>query len=259
MFRFKTKKKSLIYYALLFCLFSLLSLLIPAVRSPFLNILKNPLEILTLIKREVGGIIFYHSNLLQNEKLKKEIDSLRAKLIHLDELLLESKRLNNLLSLKEKSSYKVVAARVIGRSPDNWSSLIIINKGRYSGIRKGLVAVTHLGLIGRVIETTESTSKIMLMNDPNFAVSALVGRSRQEGLVSGTLGNSLIMRYLPRDCDIKLSDVIITSGLTQVYPKGLSIGRVVEIGEEFSGLSRYAIVKPTVDLSNLEEVLVITE
>jgi len=67
----------------------------------------------------------------------------------------------------------------------------------------------------------------------------------------------LIMKYLPKDSDIKASDIIITSGLTDNYPKGLLIGRVISIGEEFSGLSRYAIVKPAVDLSNIEEVLII--
>jgi rod shape-determining protein MreC len=90
-----------------------------------------------------------------------------------------------------------------------------------------------------------------------MAVSAIVQRSRQEGLISGTLGSSLIMRYLPKDCDIKVSDAIITSGLTENYPKGLLIGRVTDIGEEFSGLSRYAIVRPAVNLATIEEVLVI--
>lgn len=97
----------------------------------------------------------------------------------------------------------------------------------------------------------------MLINDPDFGVSAVVQRSRQEGLVSGTLGNNLIMRYLPKDADIKVSDIIVTSGLTGKYIKGLLIGRVVEIGDEFSGLSRYCLIKPAVSLSNIEEVLII--
>jgi rod shape-determining protein MreC len=151
----------------------------------------------------------------------------------------------------------VVPARVIGRSADNWSSIVIIDKGSYNGIRRGFVAINYLGLVGRVIEVGDTASKIMLINDPSLGVSSVVQRSRQEGLVSGTLGRSLIMKYLPKDADIQPSDTIVTSGLTSAYPKGLLIGTVVSIGEEFSGLSRYAIIMPAVNLSSIEEVLII--
>lgn len=254
---FKFKKKSLVYCAVSVALLLSLSSLTLLFKTPTLNILKCPLSFLTLIRRQVSGIIFYHRNLIQNERLKNEIDFLRQKLITTEEAYLENKRFKNLLSLKTKSAYKVIAAGVIGRSPDSWSSLIIIDKGRYHGIKRGMVAITYLGLAGRVIETAENTSKIILMNDPDFAVSSIVQRSRQEGVVSGTLGGSLMMRYLPKDADIRVSDVIITSGLTENYPKGLLIGTVIDIGEEFSGLMRYAIVKPAVALANLEEVLII--
>ena len=207
--------------------------------------------------REIRGVIFYHQNMVQSERSKNEIDLLRQKLNYLDEMRLENERLNKLLSLKQNSPYKAIAAKVIGRSPDNWSSVIIINKGDNKGIKRGLVAISYLGLVGRVIETTASTSTIMLINDPNLSVSGLVQRSRQEGLVSGTLGSSLIMKYLAKDSDIKISDVIITSGLTDVYPKGLLIGTVIDIGDEFSGLSRYCLIKPAVNLASIEEVLII--
>lgn len=195
--------------------------------------------------------------MVQNEKLKKEIDLLKQKLSATSEIYLENKRLTNLLSFKQKASFQVIAAKVIGRSPENWSSTIIINRGKNNGIKRGMAVISYLGLVGRVIETTKSTSKIMLINDPNLGVSCIVQRSRQEGLVSGTLGHSLIMKYLPREADIKISDVVITSGLTSVYPKGLLVGSVVEVNDEFSGLTRYAIIKPAVNLSSIEEVLVI--
>jgi len=251
------KKKNLIYLVIFVLLVLLLSSLIPALRQPILNTLKYPLSLLTLIRREVGGVIFYHRNFIQVERLKKEIGLLKQKLNAENEIYLENRRLKELLHLKQESSFKVIAARVIGRSADNWSSVIIIDKGSYNGIKRGSVAITYLGLVGRVIETTASTSRLMLINDTNFAVSSIVQRSRQEGLVSGALGNSLIMKYLPQDCDIKVLDVVITSGLTDAYPKGLLIGTVIDIGEEFSGLRRYAIIKPAVNLSNIEEVLII--
>lgn len=252
-------KKNLVYFAVAVFLLVLLCSAIAPLRTPLLNTLKLPFSFLALMKREAAGIILYHRNFIQNERSKKEISLLRQKLITLDEISLENTRLRNLLSLKQKSPLRVIVALVIGRSPDNWSSLVIIDKGRYNGIKEGMVAISYLGLVGRVMETASSTSKIMLINDPNFSVSALVQRSRQEGLISGSLGSSLVMRYLPKEADIKAADTIVTSGLTDLYPKGLLIGKVMEVGEEFSGLSRYAIIKPAVELSNLEEVLVVAQ
>jgi len=254
---FKFKKKSLIYTAIFVSFLLLFSILIPTLRTPAFEILKYPLGLFTLISREVEGIIFYHRNFVQNEKLKKEIDFLKKKVNAANEVYLENRRLKNLLSFKQKTHLKVVSARIIGRSADNWSSIVIIDKGSYNGIKRGFVVINYLGLVGRVIETGGSTSKIMLINDPGFGVSAIVQRSRQEGLVSGTLGRSLIMKYLPKDADIRACDVVITSGLTEAYPKGLLIGSVISIGEEFSGLTCYAIIKPTVNLSSIEEVLII--
>lgn len=256
---FRLKKKNLTPAIAFTCLVLILASLNPYFRAPLLKTLKYPLAFLNLIRREIGGLIFYHRNFAQSERLKKESDFLKQKINSLNEIYLENKRLKNILSFKEKTNFKVITARVIARSPDNWSTLVIIDKGRYSGVRHGMTVITYLGLAGRVVDTTETTSKIMLINDADFAVSAIIQRSRQEGLVSGTLGSSLLMRYLAKDVDIKVSDTIITSGLTGMYPKGLLVGKVVDIGEEFSGLSRYAVIRPAVDLSGIEEVLVIVQ
>jgi rod shape-determining protein MreC len=254
---FEFKKKNLIYSASFVILLLFLSGLIPPLRTPLLDIFKLPLNLLNFTRHEITGIIFYHQHMAQNEKLRRENDLLKQKLITLNEVYLENERLNRLLSLKQKSSYRVIAAKVIGRPADSWSCAIIIDKGSYHGLKRGFVVINYLGLVGRVIETTFLTSKIMLINDPSLSVSAIVERSRQEGLVSGTLGSYLMMKYLPKDADIKVSDVILTSGLTSVYPKGLFVGTVIDIGEEFSGLTRYCLIKPAVNLSSIEEVLII--
>lgn len=254
---FKFKKKNLTYLAVSCFFIVVLIFLVPATKIIFLNILKHPLNLLTLVRREVGAVISYHHNFIQNQRLKREMDLLRQNLNGLNELYLENMRLQKILSLKQKSSYKVIAARVIARSPDSWSSIIITDKGANQGIKRGMAAIGYPGLLGRVIEATAFTSKIMLINDPNLSISGIVQRSRQEGLVSGTLGNRLIMRYLTEESDVKIQDVIVSSGLSEIYPKGLVIGTVVDLGEEFSGLSRYALIKPAVDLYNVEEVLII--
>lgn len=256
---FKVKKKTLIIVASCVTLVVFLSLSVSTIRAPFLGTLLHPFSIITAIQREIGGLIFYHRNYVQNERLRKENDFLENKLNTLTELTQENTRLKGLVSLKQQAPFKVIAARVIGRSADSWASVAIIDKGNSSGIKRGMVAINFLGLIGRVSETTAFVSKVTLINDPNIAVSAMLQRSRQEGLISGTLGNYLIMRYLPEDVDAKSGDIVVTSGLNQMYPKGVLIGTVAEINKEFSGLSRYAIVRPAVTLSGIEEILVIVQ
>lgn len=256
---FNLKKKSLINFIAFTLLLLFICSLIPSVRHPVLGILRNPLSLLTLISREIRGVVFYHRNFVENERLVKQADLLKQKLNTLQEISLENERLKDLLHFKQGSSFKVIPAQVIGRSADNWSSVIITNKGSFSGIKPGMAVMTYLGLAGRVIETQASTSKVMLVNDPDFGVSALVQRSRHEGLVSGTLGNFLIMRYLTKDSDIKAADTIVTSGLSPKFPKGLNIGTVVDVGDEFSGLGRYCLIKPSVNLSGIEEVLIIIQ
>src|SRR3989338_6614518 len=181
---------------------------------------------LNFIRREAGALLFYHRNFTQNEILKKQADFLKNKLNTQNELVLENSRLKQMLSFKQKSPLRLTAARVIGQSTDNWASSVIIDKGESNGIRRGMTAITFLGLVGRVVEAQEFTSKVMLITDPNMGVSAINQRSRQEGLVSGTLGTNLIMRYLPEEPDIKVNDTIITSGLNTAFPKGLLIGYV---------------------------------
>lgn len=253
---FNFKNKNLILVLAVISLLVLLSLSVVILRIPIISISRLPLSLISVVQREVAGMIFYHRNQMQAEILRKETYFLKNKLNSMNEVYQENLRLKDILALKQKSPLKFIAARVIARSPDNWSSGLLIDKGSYSGIKKGMAVVTYLGLIGRVIETTNQTAKIMLLTDPNLGISCLVQRSRQEGLVCGTLGSNLIMKYLPEDADIKLQDVVVSSGLNNSYPKGLLVGRVVDIGNEFSGLSKYAIIKPEAPLSNVEEVLV---
>jgi rod shape-determining protein MreC len=254
---FKVAKRSLIYGAALLLGIFLFLEVTPALKPLTFAVLKLPLAAIRAVTREVGGIFFYHRHMAENERLKDQMAFLQQKLVTLEELRAGNQRLTRLLSLKEETPFKVIAASVIARAADNWSSAVIIDKGSKSRIRRGFIVVNYSGLVGRVAEAYDSTSRIVLINDPLLGVSALVQRSRQEGFVSGTLGTSLIMRYLPRDADIQVGDVIVTSGLTDMYPKGLLIGKVIDVSEEFSGLSRCATIKPAANLSNIEEVLVI--
>lgn len=253
----KPIRKNVVFVLVFVVILSVTLFISPFLRIQVLSIVKNPLQIFTIVGKEIKGLVFYHRNYVQNERLRNEVNLLRQMVVKAEEVSRENQRLKNMLSFKKNATFKVISARVIGRFGDNWSSVIIIDKGSRSGIQAGQVVLSYLSLLGRIIETGPDTSKVLLINDPDFSVSAIVQRSRQEGLVTGTLGNSLIMKYLPKDADINVSDAVLTSGLTRAYPKGILIGIVTDVGEEFSGLSRYAIIKPATNLSNVEEVLII--
>ena len=254
---FKIPKKNLKYLFLAVLFVVSIPYLITLFTLPLQKTTKVPISFICLLQREAKGILFYHRNYLQNERLRDENYLLRGKFAEFKELSQENARLKNLLSFKQRSPVKFIAARVVARAPDNWSSSLLVDKGRHSGIRNGLVAINYQGLVGKVVEVADNTSKIVLVNDPGLGISGIVQRSRQEGLVNGTLGGNLIMRYLPEDADVSVGDTVVTSELSQSYPKGLVIGKVTSLGNEFSGLNRYAVISPAAELSNIEELLVI--
>jgi len=210
-----------------------------------------------LVLKEVKSMIFYRKISKENSGLKEEIDSLKQEVINLKEISRENKRLKKLLLFKYKASFLTVATRVIARDSSNWTSSIIIDKGNNDKIKIGMPVITELGLVGKVSEVGTSTSKITLINDPNLNIPSLIQRSREEGIISGTILGACRMRYLSLDSDVEVGDKIITSGLGDVFPKGILIGEVSEIRDDSSGLMKLSLVRPAVDLSKLEEVLVI--
>lgn len=251
------RKHTLIQWSSIIFVVLLLASSIPVFRAPLVSFFELPIKLLSFVNREINGFVRFHENMLSLEAIRRQNDVLRRSLSEFNEALAENQRLKDVLGYKQQSSYKVIVSRVIGSAADTWSSAVIIDKGRSSGIRKGYVAVTYAGLAGRIVEVSDSTSKVMLVNDPDLSVSCIDQRSRQEGLVSGTLGNMLVMKYISKDADIAAGDTIVTSGLTEAFPKGILVGEIKEMGEEFSGLSRYAVIAPAANLSNLEEILVI--
>jgi rod shape-determining protein MreC len=254
---FKLPRKTLINFILIFSVILLVSNSLSCFKNSAQKLFKPHLSLIDLVKRELSGVIFYHRNMMQAQRLQKDIDLLRWRLFDLREVTQENARLKDLLNFKQKSPLHFVAARVIGRALDSWSSSVVIDKGRYSGIKSGMAVISPKGLVGNIVEVMDNASKVLLINDPNQGIFSIVQRSRQEGLISGTLGSNLIMRYLPDEAAIIVGDIIVTSELSQIYPKGLLLGKVVNIGREFSGLNRYALIKPAVDLANVEEVLVV--
>lgn len=236
---------------------TLLLILSISLKSRLFNILSFPLRVSSAFITDAAALLDYRFILNENLRLKKEVLKIRKDTVLIEELRRENERLKGLLSFKEQSPYVAIAARVIARDPNNWSRGIVINQGSKQGIRQGNAVITEAGLVGRVMEATPAASKIILINDLDNAVSALIQRTRDEGLITGALLGGLVMRYLEKDCDVKAGDIVLTSGLTKNYPAAILIGEVKEVREELQGLGRYCVIKPAVDLMKVEEVLVI--
>ncbi|MEA3328153.1 MAG: rod shape-determining protein MreC [Candidatus Omnitrophota bacterium] len=207
-----------------------------------------------LNKRSQGTRNFWKL-LEEKNSLLKETAYLREEVAGLKEASIENERLRNLLLFKKKSPGKMILARVIAKDSTNWHKTVVIDKGTDQGIKKDMPVVTPGGLVGKVIQTNNEVGQVMLIIDPNLKVSGLIQRTREEGIIEGVPSGLCKMRYLSLDTDLKVKDVVISSGLGGVYPKGLVIGRVKSAGKDISGLYSYALVEPMVDFSRLEEVL----
>jgi rod shape-determining protein MreC len=206
-----------------------------------------------------AGRYFQNVKKLENEnaELRNKNSQLKEKLLDLEETQLENLRLNQLLAFKEEKPRRYIAAEVIGRDPTNWFKSITIDKGSSQGLQRHQPVLTHHGLVGRVIETTPYTAKILTIIDTGSNVGAIVQRSRSSGVVAGEVGGGLIMKYLQPQEDVAVGDVVITSGLGGVFPKGLLIGQVKWVGKKPSPLFQEIEITPAVDFSHLEEVLVL--
>ncbi len=251
------RQKRLIYSVSIVIFIVLTAFFIPRLRNQLIEGLYWPLRFFSYISREVQGIILYHKNLVENQQLENEIGLIKRQLHEAEELYFENERLRQLLDFKERAVYPLTAASVISQDPSNLSLIITIDKGKNQGISSDCAVITNNGLVGRVVQVGKKTSKVLLINDINSGVAAFVQRSRQKGLVSGTLGRGLILQYLPSDADIQVNDLVITSGLSDLYPKGISIGIVKEIYKEETSGEIKALIEPSVDLTKLEEVLVV--
>lgn len=193
----------------------------------------------------------------ENARLQSDVSGLRSQIIRSSELEKENQRLRDLLAFRDRFGVSGSGARVIGRSPSQWFQLIVLDKGSKEGLTKQTVLVTSAGLAGRVFEVGPSASRAVLLTDPEFRAGALGQDSRDMGVVFGTGGARVAIHYLPLDTKLRVGEVVVTSGLGGVFPKGLPIGRVNEVGVHANRLESVASIEPFVDFNHLEEVLCI--
>lgn len=172
---------------------------------------------------------------------------------------LACKRLGELLNVKSEIPHRLLSAQVVGLDPSGWSRTIVINRGSRDGIGKGMAVIAAGGLVGHVIKDFDWSAQVLLVIDRSSAVDALVQRSRFRGIVEGETDEACRFKFVVRKADVEIGDTVITSGLDGLFPKGLPVGAVQHIARPMSGLFQEVKVRPFVNFSKLEEVLVILE
>lgn len=193
----------------------------------------------------------------ENQALKKSLGQAIEKNRRMAEIVLANDRLRALLRFKERSTHHVIAAEVVGKDPSPWFKTVIVDKGKADGVNKAMPVVLADGIVGQVVEVSDHFAKVLLVVDQNSAVDALVQRSRARGVIKGIMGGKCVFQYALRKDDISVGDVIVTSGLDGVFPKGLSIGTVAEVVRRNAGIFQEVFITPFVDFEKLEEVLIV--
>ncbi len=194
----------------------------------------------------------------ENERLRARIQALEAEKQRLLEAEATNLRLKQLLDFRNQLSGKPIVASIIANSANSWFQSCVLNKGSADGIRRGMAVVTPVGVVGKVVSVTPRTAKVLLLTDPNSGIDVLVQRTRARGIVSGSLENGTVLKYVKRSEDIQEGDRLITSGMDGVFPKGMLVGTVIKVRKQHLGLFQFVEVLPAVQSSRVEDVLVVS-
>jgi rod shape-determining protein MreC len=220
---------------------------------------------LTYLKNKITGNQTFFENIStlqqENEELKEKNAELEETLREFEIVKSENATLKEYLSLTEQyGDYETKAAYIINKDFSNYNNIIIINIGSNDGIEPNMTVISEKGLVGYVISTTETTSKVQTIIDTASTVSSTLSSSRDNILCKGTLEEQGMLKAssIPTTANLVVGDTIETSGMGGIYPKGIKIGTIKSIKNTKNIVDRVAIVEPAVDFDKVETVLVIT-
>jgi rod shape-determining protein MreC len=208
------------------------------------------------------GFVFHRETYAENRTLRERVRALETELQLVAHRAQESARLRELLELRQSVPLDTLAARVVGRDGVPWFRSLTLDKGEADGVALDAAVISATGVVGRVFAVGPHAARVQVLLDRDSGAAALVERSRVMGVVSGQVAGAntgaedLALKYVPERADVVVGDLVVTSGLDRIFPKGLAIGRVRAIGE-VAGLFRDVRVEPSARFDRLEEVLVL--
>lgn len=210
---------------------------------------------LSYVSRAWEDYLWLVSAAKENRVLKAENRQLKKDLTQLSEVGLENQRLKKLLDFRDESQLKVLPARVVAEDASSWFRTQMIDKGSIAGIKEGFPVVVAEGVVGRTVQVAKRQARILLVNDASSAIAATLQNSRSRGICRGQ-GDDLLLDYIDHEVAVEEGELILTSGTGGIFPKGLVLGSVSEVRRAPFGLFQTIRVRPAVDFSRLEEVLV---
>lgn len=218
------------------------------------------LSLSTTASRGLGhawkSYIWMHGLHEENMRLQEALRRLSLRDAALSQYEAENRQLRALLAFKQSLPYEAVGARVVGRAPSFLSNVLYIDRGSDDGIRANTPVVLENGVLGRTVLVTRRHSQVQLITNADASLGALVERTRSPGVLSGSGTGMLDLNYISNTEQIEVDDLVVTSGLDGIYPKGLPIGKVVE-SRKGKSVFRALRVEPFADLLRAEEVLVL--
>ncbi len=258
-------KKSVILFLLFMILFWLVTVQVKSGRLTFME--KPVLAVSGFIERiitgpfrfaesVVKGYIFLVRTERENGRLKDEVEQLKLETSITNELLIENERLRDLLNFKKLHPPASVMAQVIAKESSPSSRTVTINKGADDGIQKDMAVITPAGVVGRIQTVLSGTAKVILLTDPGSTLAVRVQRNREEGLLEGKI-STCALKFVSYYADIQEGDLLITSGLDGIYPKGLPVATVTKVTRHEASAFQTVLAEPTVGFSRLEEALVL--
>lgn len=214
------------------------------------------------VTRPIRGVISWASDLgvsrSQLDALRKQNGELRNRVATLEEARLENERLRVLVGFVQANKLKAVGARVIGRPTNSYERVLTIDRGSADGIRSGMPVLAAEGVLGQTTDVTAHSAQVRLITDSRSGVAVMVQSNRAEGVAKGSLEGQVTLDFISRETTVRAGDVVVTSGMGGVYPKGLLVGEVTNVTSTPASLYQDIDLSPAANLSGLEEVVVLT-
>jgi rod shape-determining protein MreC len=192
----------------------------------------------------------------ENVELRRQLEAVQIELQERRALADRARGLQNLLALRDRTKLKTMAAEIIASSASPDFRTLTIDKGTSDGLRTDMAVIAADGVVGRIVTPSGRAAKVQLLVDRNAAAGALVERSRAQGVVKGIGENRLQLEFVSEAADVAVGDLVVTSGIEGIFPKGFTLGRVDAVEKAGPAYKRITVM-PAVDFSALEEVLVV--
>src|SRR5216684_7611463 len=194
----------------------------------------------------------------ENRNLKQQIERMSLEQVRMSQDADQARRLQALLAFKEQFISRTMAAQVIGSSGSELSRSVYIDKGESDGIKPDMAVITADGIVGKVLRVYRSTSQVLLIDDQTSGVGAILDKTRLQGILRGTPSGEVVLEKVMSDETVPAGEQVLTSGGDGIFPKGLLVGRVTKVSMG-NDLFLNIRVRPSANLSKLEEVLVVTK